>query len=263
MFPTLGELGVWFVVLALVFGCIERRRVAARRLPLLRRGFATDFVYWIMLPLTSRVVTVLSVGVGVVPVVFLVHGSMEPSVIEAGFGPLSRWPLWQQAVAILILGDFLGYWMHRLFHRGRLWRLHAIHHSSTDLDWLSSVRVHPLNDVLTRIVSTVPVLALGFAPLAVAAAIPWLTLMAFVLHSNVDWDWGPLRRVIASPRFHRWHHSDEIAARDKNFAGLLPLWDILFGTYHMPRDRVATTFGTEERVPDGVLGQMMFPFRKP
>jgi sterol desaturase/sphingolipid hydroxylase (fatty acid hydroxylase superfamily) len=39
------------------------------------------------------------------------------------------------------------------------------------------------------------------------------------------------RSVIASPRFHRWHHTGEAEARDKNFAGLLPLCDILFGTY--------------------------------
>jgi len=45
---------------------------------------------------------------------------------------------------------------------------------------------------------------------------------------------GPLRAVLASPRFHRWHHTSAKEGRDKNFAGLLPLWDILFGTYYMP-----------------------------
>jgi sterol desaturase/sphingolipid hydroxylase (fatty acid hydroxylase superfamily) len=67
--------------------------------------------------------------------------------------------------------------------------------------------------------------------------------------------------LIASPRFHRWHHTDESEARDKNFAGLLPAWDILFGTYYMPADRRPTSFGTVTPVPDGLLGQLTFPFR--
>ena len=83
-------------------------------------------------------------------------------------------------------------------------------------------------------------------------------LIGFV--ANLDWDWRPLRAVLASPRFHRWHHTDEASARDKNFAGLLPLWDILFGTYYMPRDKVPTRFGTTSPVA-GLVGQMIFPFR--
>jgi sterol desaturase/sphingolipid hydroxylase (fatty acid hydroxylase superfamily) len=63
------------------------------------------------------------------------------------------------------------------------------------------------------------------------------------------------------PRFHRWHHTDESEARDKNFAGLLPLWDILFGTYYMPRDRRPASYGTATPVPTGLLGQLIFPFR--
>jgi sterol desaturase/sphingolipid hydroxylase (fatty acid hydroxylase superfamily) len=66
----------------------------------------------------------------------------------------------------------------------------------------------------------------------------------------------------ASPRFHRWHHTDETQARDKNFAGLLPLWDILFGTYYMPKQQRPRSVGTETPVPAGLIGQMLFPFRK-
>jgi fatty acid hydroxylase family protein len=67
---------------------------------------------------------------------------------------------------------------------------------------------------------------------------PVLTVMAILVHANLDWDWGPLRALLASPRFHRRHHTDEANARDKNFAGLRPIWDILFGTYYMPRNRL-------------------------
>jgi sterol desaturase/sphingolipid hydroxylase (fatty acid hydroxylase superfamily) len=113
-----------------------------------------------------------------------------------------------------------------------------------------------------RLASAVPLIGVGFAPVALVAIAPLLTLMAIVLHANLDWDFGPLRTVIASPRFHRWHHTDETAARDKNFAGLFPLWDILFGTYYMPTDRTPTTFGTSTPVPRDLIGQLKFPFRR-
>jgi sterol desaturase/sphingolipid hydroxylase (fatty acid hydroxylase superfamily) len=124
------------------------------------------------------------------------------------------------------------------------------------------VRLHPVNDALMRVAGAVPLLALGLAPVALAGVAPVLTLMAILVHANLDWDWGPLRAVVASPRFHRWHHTDEASARDKNFAGLLPLWDILFGTYYMPKDRLPQQFGTESPVPPGLLGQLLFPFRR-
>jgi sterol desaturase/sphingolipid hydroxylase (fatty acid hydroxylase superfamily) len=198
----------------------------------------------------------------VVPFALIVYGEVDRKLLENGFGPASRLPLWVQAILILAIGDLVGYWMHRAFHGRRLWRFHAIDHSSIDLDWLSSVRLHPVNDVVMRVAAVLPVLALGFAPIAVAGILPVLTLMAILVHANLDWDWGPLRSVIASPRFHRWHHTDEEAARDKNFAGLLPVWDIVFGTYYMPRDRTPATFGTRTPVPAGLIGQLAFPFRR-
>jgi sterol desaturase/sphingolipid hydroxylase (fatty acid hydroxylase superfamily) len=151
--------------------------------------------------------------------------------------------------------------MHRAFHRGWLWRFHAVHHSSTHLDWLSAVRLHPVNDVIMRIAGVLPILLLGFAPIALTGVIPILTFLSILIHANLDWDWGRLRWLIASPRFHRWHHTDESEARDKNLAGLLPAWDILFGTYYMPADRRPSSFGTVAPVPNGLLGQLAFPFR--
>jgi sterol desaturase/sphingolipid hydroxylase (fatty acid hydroxylase superfamily) len=102
----------------------------------------------------------------------------------------------------------------------------------------------------------------GFAPIALAGIAPLLTLLAILVHANVDWDWGPFRSVIASPRFHRWHHTSEEEGLDKNFAGLLPLWDVVFGTYYMRKDRLPARFGTDTEVPAGLFGQLTFPFRR-
>lgn len=261
--PTLAGLIIAFVILFVVFRAIELFRPRERRLPVFRRGLLTDGAYWLFTPFVTKAMTRLCVLAVIIPFALIVYGKVDKELLLNGFGPLSRWPLWAQAVGILVVGDFVGYWMHRAFHGRRLWPFHAIHHSSVDVDWLSAVRLHPVNDAVMRVAGTLPVLALGFAPVAVAGVVPVLTLMAILVHANVDWDWGPFRSVIASPRFHRWHHTDESRARDKNFAGLLPLWDILFGTYYMPKQQRPSSFGTETPVPAGLIGQMAFPFRKP
>jgi len=121
--------------------------------------------------------------------------------------------------------------------------------------------LHPVNDIANKLAIALPLVALGFSPVATAAVVPFLTLYAILLHANVTWTFGPLRKVIASPAFHRWHHTSAGEGRDRNFAGLLPLWDILFGTFWLP-DRQPTVFGVEDKVPTHLPGQLLWPFRR-
>jgi len=86
---------------------------------------------------------------------------------------------------------------------------------------------------------------------------------AIFLHANVSWDFGPVRLVLASPTFHRWHHSSEPVAVDKNFAGFLPLWDLLFGTLYLPAGARAMHFGMHgAKLPTTFVGLMTYPFRE-
>lgn len=96
-----------------------------------------------------------------------------------------------------------------------------------------------------------------------AGILPIVGLWAVFLHANVRWTFGPLRWVIATPHFHRWHHSRAPEARDKNFAALFPIWDVLFGTLYLP-DHQPDAFGvdTAEEVPSGFFGQILYPFRR-
>jgi sterol desaturase/sphingolipid hydroxylase (fatty acid hydroxylase superfamily) len=78
----------------------------------------------------------------------------------------------------------------------------------------------------------------------------------------VSWTYGPLRYVFASPAFHRWHHTSEEEGLDKNFAGLFPFIDVIFGTFYMPVERQPQRFGIlHNDVPEGLLGQLVYPFR--
>jgi sterol desaturase/sphingolipid hydroxylase (fatty acid hydroxylase superfamily) len=82
-----------------------------------------------------------------------------------------------------------------------------------------------------------------------------------VLHSNLRINFGPLRWLLSSPELHHWHHCSDREARDKNFASQLPLLDVLFGTFHMPRGLMPSKYGLEQPIPASYPAQLLHPFR--
>jgi Sterol desaturase len=158
-----------------------------------------------------------------------------PGSFQAAIGGL---PYWIQLPLVIVLSDLGFYWTHRMFHAVPwLWRFHAIHHSIEELDWLAAARVHPVDQILTKGVSLVPVVALGFSEWAIGVYALLYQWQSVLIHSNVRFRFGPLRFLFASPEFHHWHHSDQREARDKNFAGQLSFLDALFGSLHLPPGR--------------------------
>ena len=130
----------------------------------------------------------------------------------------------------LLLFELGGYAYHRLAHAvPALWRLHEIHHSSETMDWLASFRQHPLEIVLVTLAQNAPLVLLGVPLGAHAAVLVALKLATVFVHSNVRVPIGPLRFVVATPRFHHRHHQRGGAVA--NFASFLPLLDVLFGSY--------------------------------
>lgn len=237
------RIAIGLVVVAALFALLERRWA-------IRWARRVDVIYWFFNPLVSRPLASLCAGL-----LFLSFGRI-------GSTWFSSQPLPLQWIEVLIGGDLSGYWSHRLFHRRPLWRFHAIHHSSQTLDWLAAARVHPLNEAISRVLQLFPLFLLGFDPRVIAGAVPVLTFYAVFLHADVTWDFGPLRYAIATPRFHRWHHTSEAEGLDRNFAGLFPWIDLLFGTLYLPNGREPQVFGVEkEIIPPDLLGQILYPFR--
>jgi len=258
--PTLLTVAASFVILAAILWPLEKLFPARGAQRLIRTGFRTDLLFWVFSPLVTKAFT-YAVVAGVVGLLLPLTGRAEQLSVFDGWGPVGGQPRWLQGVEVVVLGDFIFYWTHRLFHTSRLWPVHAVHHSAESMDWLSSARFHPINDVLTRVCQVVPLTLLGFAPAAVVGAVPVAMLFIIVNHANVGWTWGPLRYVFVSPVYHHWHHSSEDEALDKNFAGVLVLWDWLFGTMYMPRNRRAAAFGVKGGgVPAGFFGQLAHPF---
>lgn len=216
------------------------------------RGLATDLAYWFFMPLIFRNGRTLMLWAGA----FLLYGGREPQ-----FLPVKNWPLWQQCLAVLVIQDFLMYWIHRAFHNRLAWKIHAVHHSPKVLDWLATTRFHPLNSLLEFALVDVAVVLMGFSPGAVIALSPFNLIYSAMVHANLNWTFGPLKHVLASPVFHRWHHSSLPEALDKNFAATFPILDVIFGTFYMPAGRRPAQFGSgDSEFPEGFWGQMFYPF---
>lgn len=263
--PTVLSLTIALALLSGVFWLIDRVRPADARVYRTARQWRIDLAYWFFTPLVTKVVTRIALGI-----VFILIARFQGLTLEdlrQAFTTRQTWasslPLWIQVPLILLLADLLAYWTHRIFHGRALWKFHAVHHSSTTLDWLSSVRLHPVNDIVTRVVQVLPLYWLGFNGTALAAFVPFLTFYALVLHANLNWTYGPLRYVFASPAFHRWHHTTEAEGMDKNFAGLFPFIDVAFGTFYMPVGQEPRNFGVAGNpVPEGFWRQLWYPFRR-
>ena len=266
MGPNIASVVGGLVILAAVFGVLESVLPAAVGQSRWRRGWRVDVVWWFVTPLITKTIARVAIVLALVVAAVLAGVPIDKPNLESFLAPhpgIARLPWLVQLLGFLLLADLLAYLTHRLLHAGPLWRIHAVHHSSTEVDWLSSVRVHPLNDVLIRLVQAVPIVLIGFDPTLVAAYVPIFMFYAILVHANVPWSFGPLRYVLASPRFHRWHHAAEEDGLNRNFAGMFPFIDVVFGTFHMPRDRQPTRFGIPDGdVPLGFWGQVAYPFRR-
>jgi sterol desaturase/sphingolipid hydroxylase (fatty acid hydroxylase superfamily) len=218
-----------------------------------RRGWATDAV-------TGLVNGVLLYGV-----LLLALGGID--VVSAAAAPqLRSWivarPLWQQAFVAIALGDLGVYGIHRLQHAAAwLWRFHAIHHSADELDWLIGSRFHPIDLFLLRAASIGPLVAIHLTPAAIAVFVFVSGWQGWLVHANIRVPYGPLRWVVVSPEFHHWHHGAQRDAYDKNYASLVAVWDVLFGTIHLPRGERPDRYGIDERVPAGYVQRLVHPFR--
>jgi sterol desaturase/sphingolipid hydroxylase (fatty acid hydroxylase superfamily) len=258
---------VALAVLGIVYCTLERLWPAIPGQRRLRGGVRTDLTYYY---LNATVTKLLTGIIAVLIVLAAAHVFGLPVSLDQIKGAahrqtfVTRLPWWAQLALLVLLSDLLGYWTHRLFHRQPvLWRYHVIHHSSRRLDWLSGARVHPLNDALQNAIPAVPLLLLGFSPASLPALFAILGAAAVIVHANVGWTWGPFRYVVISPVFHRWHHTTERCAMNKNFAGLFPWMDLLFGTFYMPKGVQPMEFGVDDSaVPTSVLAQLAYPLRR-
>lgn len=241
------------LIAVLIFVPIERLFALRPGQKILRKAFFNDLIYALFngVPISLGLIAAVTLATGTV-------GQLIPVYISSS---VSSQPFWLQVIEIIVIADIGFYLAHRMFHAVPfLWRFHAIHHSIEELDWLAAHRVHPVDQVLTKGASLVPVYLLGFSSPAIALFALMYHAHGLLLHANVKLNIGPLRWLIASPQFHHWHHAHERAAYDKNFAGQLSFIDALFGTMYLPGKAVPERYGVDDPIPPTYVEQLAYPF---
>lgn len=154
---------------------------------------------------------------------------------------------WPTLLLAILVFEFIAYGFHRAMHAVPwLWRIHAVHHSDTELDVTTTYRNHPLELVVNAPLTIPIILLLGF-PVAVVVAYQLIkTSVSVTAHSNIRLPVAldrVLRFVIVTPDYHRLHHCSDRQYTDSNFCAAFPLFDYLFGT---ARDRPYADHATME-----------------
>lgn len=216
-----------------------------------------DLTYWFILSFFIGYITIFLIST----LITLYAVLLSPALLAKINTPTN--PSLEIAAVILaiVMLDFVAYWLHRIFHSRKLWKFHAIHHSSKEIDWLSSIRFHPVEGAITIGITYTICIVAGIGFRDVSAALLLRGLYGYLVHANVKWTYGPLGYVIASPFFHRWHHTKEKAGIDKNFGGVFSLWDFIFGTAYYPKGIQPHNFGIKDDLEGNFIKHLLYPFK--
>lgn len=209
-----------------------------------RRAVRVDVIYTV---LNRLGVVPLAVFALLAPLFLSVDGWLRfhdiiPRQLEDWLPALDYHPLASFLIYLVIL-DFAEYWRHRLSHTFRWWwALHGIHHSQRQMSFWTDSRNHLLDDLIAGVWFASLSLVIGVPPGQFIGLLIVLRLVENLSHANTRLGFGPLGDyLVVGPRYHRWHHALDLPAEPRfacgcNFAILLPVWDILFGTLYLARE---------------------------
>ena len=154
---------------------------------------------------------------------------ITPLVIQA--------TVWTWFLALLI-ADFTYYWMHRLEHEHRiLWARHSVHHSSKDYNLTVGLRLSVVEG-LFEWAFLIPMILIGFNPFQAIVGLVLVAQYQHWIHTERVTTLGWLDEVFNTPSVHRVHHGSNRQYLDKNYGGILMVWDKLFGTFAREEEKV-------------------------
>jgi len=165
-------------------------------------------------------------------------------------------------LALLLLGtEFTYYWSHRAGHEVRwMWASHVVHHTPEHINLASAFRLGVTEVASGNWAFHLPLYLLGFNPLAVAGMLGLNLFYQFWLHTDLIGRLGPIEWVFNTPSHHRVHHASNREYLDRNYGGILIIWDRLFGTFAEERAQVEITYGLVH--PVGSLNPMRIAFHE-
>lgn len=239
-----------FLVLGLCVLVPLERLMPRHAQRILRRGLHVDLLHAVLTGLLAFL-----------PVMF-VFPFLESIRSQSLAASIAELPLISQIALAFLAQEFLIYWGHRFSHEiPILWRFHAVHHSSEKLDWLAGERRHPIDGAIMAFFVGVPLLFLGFDLIDLLWLGVFNSLWDMTIHANLRWRLHFMKGLWVTTEYHHWHHVADQEIRNRNYAGALPVFDWLFGTYYLPKDKLPNGYGIDTPMPNSYLGQLTQPFR--
>lgn len=148
--------------------------------------------------------------------------------------PDSKWMM----IPTFVVVDFMYYWYHRASHVWKpMWAFHLVHHSSPLMNLTTSYRLNWFSAIVSPLFF-VPLAILGFSPNQIVLCFALNLVYQFFLHTEFVGKLGFIEGNLNTPSAHRVHHGANQIYIDKNFGGVLMLWDRLFGTYVEETEKV-------------------------
>ncbi len=222
-----------------------------------RKDVLNDTIYMVI------VQSLLPKFIGFFVSITLLQYFQAQGTLANGLWP-QHWPIVSQVLLMLISAEFMRYWVHRLAHNWKpLWQFHAVHHSPHKLYWVNVGRFHPLEKMLQYLFDALPFILLGVSEEVLAGYFVFYAVNGFFQHCNIELRLGYLNYLISGPELHRWHHSMRTEESNNNYGNNLIVWDLVFGSWFLPRRRVVDALGLVNRsYPLGFMGQLKTPFMK-
>jgi len=178
----------------------------------------------------------------VVGSIFLAAAELAPFQLPTG-----EWSTW--AIGFVAV-EFAYYWFHRASHRIRwMWATHSVHHSAEQITLLASLRLGWTNLFSAGWLVYLPLILLGLPPFVLAALLTFNLRYQFFLHTEAVGRLGPLEWILNTPAHHRLHHASNAPYIDRNYGGVLILFDRLFGTIAVEQSNEPIRYGLSHRPP--------------
>ncbi len=261
--PLYLQFYFWLLLVSGLVFALERLFPWRRDQEVMRPGFVQD-LFWMVFntQYLSWMLAIVSVQAALWFNATVLHfGLPAPESLRL----IATWPVWVQFFVFFLVKDFLEWNIHRTLHRVPwMWRFHRLHHSIEDLDWAATFRAHWGEVVIYKVLIYLPLVVLGVSDGVVFAILACSLFVQELSHANLRWDFGPLRYVVNSPRFHAWHHDvEQHGATGQNFGVTLAIWDWIFGTAHWPKATESPRrFGLDESppYPRDIWGRLWEPF---
>ena len=256
----------WLIGVSLFFFALEIIIPWRKKQPIFRKDFWQDAFYMFFNFFLFSLIgynAVSDVFVQLFKDFLAIFGITNVVAIE-----INSWPVWGQLLTLFVLRDFIHFNVHRLLHRiPWLWEVHKVHHSVQEMGFAAHLRYHFMETVVYRFFEYLPLAMIGFGIQDFFLVHIFSLAIGHLNHSNLNFDFGPLKYILNNPRMHIWHHAKELPAGHRygvNFGVTLSVWDYIFRTNYIPHEGrdIPLGFNGIEEYPEDFLEQQLGPFRR-